>query len=188
MGQRNKKHRSSGPGRAKPIGPVYALARAEEIATPTRETLHRAAKINKYGEEIEPAVMHLVFNSGKGGRFKAALLALNSCGIALPQVEGVVDLRPGLRRPATYRQDGRIDFAGQSDPNVKSPVWGLMREPGQILILGGNLVKMAQQNGQAPFSLEANAWDIAQVGRHQPGQLLGPAAGLMIPNGQVPVR
>ncbi len=153
-------------GRARPIGPVYGLARSLQAVTePVKHEVRTAWN--------EKNALEVVFDrtSLDRTRFSVDLLSLAAGQISLDRVYPEFKLTPAQRQPVDYRPDGTFDFHSQrqiTDPEQ----WAELQSEGTLLIVSGCLVKMAGATGTHPnFSFEPRIWDVAEPQHHMRGRL-----------------
>lgn len=166
------RNRRRGPnalnGRAKPIGPVLGLARAEQaIEDPLKHQVRKI--INDAGDEEVVSSRTTLDRT----RFSSRLLAIAGGGISFGNVEPAITLSPAQRQSATYAPGGDIRFDARQVVDIEQ--WEPLQDPGTILVVSGCLIKMASVGG-APtrFSFEPQVWDVADVAHHSQGRLALP--------------
>lgn len=167
-----KKRRGPQPpkGRAKPIGPVLGLARAEEgIGDPIRKQLIK--------EEVWPGVDKVVSSREwlDNFKFRSRLLAVTGGNIQLGSVNPDLTLSPAQRKPATHDPLGDIRF---DDPRqiFSEEDWEGLGEPGSLLVMRGFLGRTAVPGAGPSFNFEPVAWDVTEPDRHMTGKLVLPPA------------
>lgn len=168
-----KKRRGPQPprGRAKPIGPVLGLARAEEgISEPVKKQLIREATTWGDAEKVVASRERL-----DNDKFKSRLLAVVGGGVQLGSVGQELSLSPAQRQPATYHPTGDIRF---DDPRqvFSAEQWEELESPGSLLVLKGFLGRTATPGSGPKFSFEQVVWDVAQPDQHLTGRLALPQA------------
>ncbi len=167
-----KKRRGPQPlkGRARPIGPVLGLARAEEgISEPVREQL--------ITEPVWDDVTRVVARREwlDNSKFRSRLLAISGGGIQLGSVNSELSLSPAQRQLATYHPAGDIRF---DDPRqvFSGDQWEDFEDPGSLIVLKGFLGRTAVPGSGPRFSFEQVVWDAAQPDQHTIGRLVLPQA------------
>ena len=157
-------------GRARPIGPVFALAATAEGITPTREVPEWIT-----GDDGVERVSKR--HTLEKGHFGAEIIALGACGVTLANVNRDVSLSVTQRRLASYPPGGDIRFDNHGSPNADPEWWSGLENPGQILVVSGFVLRQLKP----PFNFRAEVWDMAEPERHSSRTAPRPAAGLEIP-------
>ncbi|HEY5442737.1 MAG TPA: hypothetical protein VIJ68_04320 [Candidatus Saccharimonadales bacterium] len=178
----SKRRGSRGPaplqGRARPIGPVFALARYQGGLTEPpidEKPIYEPAGgidggqklINRY-RQVKPEIT-----------LAAKLVSIGSCGINLAQINRGLSVTAAQRHIPHYSTDRRIRF--DPLPVTDSEAWeGLLDDSADdLLITRGLLSRAAGAIGIAKFEFEPLEWGIAQPGMHQIAQIA--AEGLVAP-------
>jgi hypothetical protein len=171
MSRKNRRGPQPLKGRGAPIGPVFGLARAEQIErvplkyTSETETARDGSTEVKWSRVAIERV-----------KIDAELLVMSAGKIGLKGIHNAnISLTAGQRRPLQYSADGnaRFDAARQV---MDAEQWKGMQEGGKLLVVSGCLVRMTAAVGApAQFDFRPLMWDVADPEQHVQGKLALPA-------------
>jgi hypothetical protein len=170
MSRKNRRGPQPLKGRGAPIGPVFGLARAEQIERAPLKHKSKSA-LNDRGD-LELLWSKVLIDKV---RINAEILKLAAGKISVDNLQTVgVSLTAGQRKPLEYDAGGnpRLDAARQV---MDAEQWRDMQEGGKLLVVSGNLIRLASGMGApAQFDFLPMMWGVADPEQHAQGKLALP--------------